>query len=571
MKSVFAIVGILTLASCSSTEEIFTENVGDNNKSVKMTFTAKQENSSATRTGIGDDGGKTKIWWSAEDKIRVFNGSTSNDFTLSTGENTTSATFTGVLAEAENYYAIYPSQENVTLSGSTFKGVQLKAEQKATIGSFDPEAAIMVAKNNDKNFSFKNVIAYFKVTPTYNCSEIVVTAHKSTDALAGTFDVALGSDGTTSISNVTEKSREVKLTGDIKANNTYYILLLPGTFEYGFSVTLQPESDANTKYFKQKNTSFELKSNDLWNLGNMSDATEVSENTIPYIKLSASDEHTISLAKKTSVNSLQYSVGNGPWTDMTEGSTVTYGGQDNDLRLRAKSENGILGPDVDWHRKPFNFGGGTGEVNCTGDIRTLVDYDNYYKANTSSATFQGLFNGFTSLKTTPDLPILELYSSCYKSMFKDCTSLVTTTKLPATTLKSDCYSNMFRGCTMLTSAPELPAATLSSGCYLSMFLGCTSLTTAPILKATILASSCYSYMFQGCTNLSSVTMLAQDISSNYCLRDWLKDAGTNLTKRELTLANKNIYDSMIANTTNVYIPDIWKETDSNTTVVYQNQ
>ena len=48
MKSVFAIVGILALASCSSTEEIFNEIVGD--KSVKMTFTASQQKTRKERT-----------------------------------------------------------------------------------------------------------------------------------------------------------------------------------------------------------------------------------------------------------------------------------------------------------------------------------------------------------------------------------------------------------------------------------------------------------------------------------------------------------------------------------------
>ena len=290
MKSVLAIAGILALASCSSAEDFFTENLGDNNKSVKMTFTASQENGSATRTAIGKDEENTIILWSEGDIIKVTNGTETNDFTLTAGQGTTKATFEGNMPVSEGYYAIYPNQSDVTFSNNTFSGVELKAVQEAKEGGFDPKAAIMVAKSNGTNLPFKNVVAYFKVTPTFDCSEIVVTAHKSTDALAGTFDVAIGDDGTPSISNITKESREVKLTGTITANKDYYILLLPGTFENGFSVTLKPKDDTTKKYFKQKNSSFTLNRNDLWNLGKMEGATEVSENTIPYITFTADKE-----------------------------------------------------------------------------------------------------------------------------------------------------------------------------------------------------------------------------------------------------------------------------------------
>ena len=293
MKSVLAIAGILTLASCSSAEDFFTENLGDNNKSVKMTFTASQENGSATRTAIGKDDENTIILWSEGDIIKVTNGTETKDFTLTAGAGTTKATFDGEISESATYYAIYPNQSDVTFSNNTFLGVELKAEQEAVEGSFDPKAAIMVAKSNGTNLPFKNVVAYFKVTPTFDCSEIVVTAHKSTDALAGTFDVAIGDDGTPSIS-ITNGSREVRLTGTITANKDYYILLLPGTFEYGFSVTLKPKDDTTKKYFKQKNSSFTLNRNDLWNLGKMEGATEVSESKIPYITFTADKEQKFS-------------------------------------------------------------------------------------------------------------------------------------------------------------------------------------------------------------------------------------------------------------------------------------
>ena len=564
MKSVLAIAGILALASCSSAEDFFTENLGDNNKSVKMTFTASQENGSATRTAIGTEGGKTKIHWSKGDIIKVTNGTETNDFTLTAGQGTTKATFNGEISESATYYAIYPNQNGVSFSGNQFSGVELKAEQEAVEGSFDPKAAIMVAKSNGTNLPFKNVVAYFKVTPTFDCSEIVVTAHKSTDALAGKFDVAIGDDGTPSISNITKKSREVRLTGTITANKDYYILLLPGTFENGFSVTLKPKDDTTKKYFKQKNSSFTLNRNDLWNLGKMEGATEVSESTIPYITFTAPGTQSFSYDNYYyQVNTgngpdankyLEYSVNGGEWKNFNYVQSVSFGGSNGDLRLRAKVDQGkYLASDAG---PMFKFGNESVEVNCTGDIRTLIDYENYYCANTSKAMFMNFFNSMTNLKSAPDLPSMELASQCYYAMFYGCTGLTTAPELPATTLDNSCYYAMFYGCTGLTTAPKLPATTLATFCYREMFYGCTSLTTAPELPATTLAMGCYDKMFYDCSNLSKVTMLATTYSANWCLDNWLDNAGTSAQSRTLKLASERVYNGLM---NKGYLPTEWQQ------------
>ncbi len=564
MKSVLAIAGILALASCSSAEDFFTENLGDNNKSVKMTFTASQENGSATRTAIGTEGGKTKIHWSEGDIIKVTNGTETNDFTLTAGQGTTKATFEGNMPVSEGYYAIYPNQSDVTFSNNTFSGVELKATQEAKEGSFDPEAAIMVAKSNGTNLPFKNVVAYFKVTPTFDCSEIVVTAHKSTDALAGKFDVAIDGEGTPSISSITNKSREVRLTGIITANKDYYILLLPGTFEYGFSVTLKPKDDTTKKYFKQKNSSFILNRNDLWNLGQMKGATVVSESTIPYITFTAPGTQSFSYDNYSyQVNTgvandanqyLEYSVNGGEWKNFNYVQSVSFGGSNGDLRLRAKVDQGkYLASDAG---PMFKFGNDNVEVNCTGDIRTLIDYENYYCANTSKSMFKNFFDSMTNLKSAPDLPSMELASQCYYAMFKGCTGLTTAPDLPATTLANSCYYEMFYGCTGLTTAPKLPATTLDTFCYREMFYGCTSLTTAPELPATTLAMGCYDKMFYDCSNLSKVTMLATKYSTNWCLDNWLDNAGTSAQSRTLKLASEKVYNEL---KNKGYLPTEWQQ------------
>ena len=506
IKSVLAIVGVIALASCSSAEEIFNENVGG--KSVKMTFTASQENGSATRTAIGTEDGKTKIWWSQGDKIKVTNGTDANDFTLQSGEGTTKATFGGELPVSEGYYAIYPSQ-TVNFSGNKFTGVQLKAEQEAVEGSFDKEAAIMVAKSNGTNLPFKNVIAYFKVTPKFDCSEIVVKANKSEEVLAGKFDVTIADNGIPTIGNLTDGSNTVKLKGTITAGKTYYIVLLPGTLSEGFTVTLKATN--NVSYYKARNTSFTVNRNDLCNLGELS--TSIMTKIIPYITFTASAEQGLTLFNNSTLqaNGLQYSLNGGEWTNYAVSTTVKFGGTNGDLRLRAKNANGIYCIRSYLYNGKlsyvFSFDNNT-PVECSGDIRTLIDYDNYESTSTSTARFSGLFAGLTVLTSAPDLPIKNLAENCYSEMFRGCTSLASAPKLPAETLANNCYSFMFTSCTSLTAVPELPATTLAGYCYYFMFYDCTSLTAVPEeLPATTLAERCYSYMFGNCTSLTSAPKL----------------------------------------------------------------
>ena len=249
---------------------------------------------------------------------------------------------------------------------------------------------------------------------------------------------------------------------------------------------------------------------------------------IPYLTFSADAEQTFTMtAKSTSPmfpstlpESLEYSVGNGDWTQLTSGTGITFGGDNGTLRLRGKSSTGTAESAMAYSQ--IAFGNDAVEVACTGDIRTLVDWENYATASTAEARFLQLFNGCTSLTTAPELPATTLAGSCYSCMFQSCTSLTTAPELPATILVTSCYSFMFQGCTSLTSVPEiLPATTLATSCYSCMFQSCTSLTTAPVLPATTLTEYCYQNMFNGCINLSSITMLATDISAEYCLTDWV--------------------------------------------------
>lgn len=374
-----------------------------------------------------------------------------------------------------------------------------------------------------------------------------------------------------------------------------------------------------------------------------------AERTTPYVTFTADDEQEFMMAyydlsfsarPRETVNrpnrinttdpnviefditSIEYSVGDGEWQRMPQGglsseNAVKFGGNKGSLRLRGKSLCGTTSTDLSRYAR-ISFSDANVPVSCTGDIRTLVDYDNYSNVDTQYARFLYLFSECKPLSTAPTLPATTLANYCYYYMFSQCTSLTTPPALPATTLADYCYMYMFYGCTSLTSAPELPATTLATMCYHAMFAECTALTTAPTLSAFSLADYCYAYMFYGCTslttapelqaptlsdgcygcmfsgctsltkapelrattltpecyasmfedcsNLSSVTMLATDVASSDisfydCLGYWLNNAGKNASSRTLTVKDDAIYNNI-----STTLPNEWKKGYNNTTV-----
>ena len=355
-----------------------------------------------------------------------------------------------------------------------------------------------------------------------------------------------------------------------------------------------------------------------WQTGNITGGnTDVKDKT-PYVTFSAPAEQTFKMVcyGGYTISNLEYSVNFGDWKKVKANEGVTFGGQKGGLRLRGKNVKGTADPNDTRIYSTITFifdKDKEKDVNtnvmvaCTGDIRTLLDYDHYETVSTSEARFVKLFNNCQALTSAPKLPATDIASDCYNGMFYYCRYLKNAPELPATILKDQCYQNMFYACVSLTSAPKLPATKLAfncyanmfsycywlkeapelpatklawqcyqdmftncsfskapklpaeimkTNCYAGMFAGCTNLTEAPELPAKQLESFCYSRMFQGCTKLSTVTMLApsdQISEATNCCYNWLDNAGTSATSRTLKLQDKNAYDA-----TKAQLPTEWQ-------------
>ena len=186
-----------------------------------------------------------------------------------------------------------------------------------------------------------------------------------------------------------------------------------------------------------------------------------------------------------------YSTDHNTWT-VWDGTAITSVGKK--LYLRGKNNNTF-----------YTSKGAclslSAKAGCSGNIQTLLDYENPPVVISSSYCYFNMFRECTNLTTAPELPATTLTDGCYFLMFQNCTSLTTAPELPATTLAVVCYARMFEYCSSLTKAPALPATTLADSCYSDMFYGCTSLTKAPNLPAITLVENCYSSMFKNCTSL----------------------------------------------------------------------
>ena len=486
------------------------------------------------------------IWAGSTDNITV----KAATFSLSDAPTTLNAltdqsTAEGIKASDHLYYysnAVTPS-ENGTIS-IPFNHIMSKLEIKVTLrtqyGASDNPITSAIAFGSATSATYSHAVA----TPWSTPSDVS--------------DISLYSSGSYSATERTATYEAILIPQNI-AENTFGVTVTIGDKSYTWKSANAVKFEGGKKYTLNLTLGKDELTLNTISVSSWKEETVTGLNAehIPYVTFTAESEQTFNM--NSSYFSLgeneyfEYSVGGGKWVRFTAiEENIKFGGTLGSLRLRGKSSKGTATGYDKYSR--IHFTTENSPVDCTGDIRTLIDYENYANANTTNARFCKLFlgntelrtspslpaqsladycyyemfNGCTALTTAPELPAESLANNCYEYMFSDCTALTTAPELRAETLAESCCLEMFSGCSKLTTAPALPAQSLAKSCYKGMFQNCTSLTTAPTLPAGILAEYCYQEMFSGCSKLSSVTMLAFDVSAEMCLDYWLIGAGTNV-------------------------------------------
>ena len=358
-----------------------------------------------------------------------------------------------------------------------------------------------------------------------------------------------------------------------KVGTTYTALVAPGAIEAKLYL---PSGEAATTPLVVKTSALEAGKSYTYNLIVGKDAVTIDDMTVAewkpgettggealerpdYLTFTADNWQYFSMECKNGyeLSGLEYSVNFGEWETYTARTSIQFGGRFGDLRLRGTNVTGTAENENKYATISLSR---DVKVKCTGDIRTLLDYNDYKNVNTSNARFCYLFFQCAALTSVPKLPAKDLADHCYHNMFAECTAIEKAPELPATKLKEYCYYCMFDGCTALTEVPDLPAEDLPEQCYHWMFLGCKELVKGPkISAATISQYSCYG-MFSSCAKLSSVALLMpnDEIEKNvrYGLQNWLGDnTGTSATTRTLVVKDKAAYDALKSNS---YLPSQWQ-------------
>ena len=497
----------MTLAALAGLAGCAKENVDTPEKNsdeiTLVTLTANQENAES-KAEISSADSKV-INWTKDDAITVIDGDEKNvKFTLTEGEGKSSGKFKGeVTTTADSYTALYPYQSDVTASNGSLSGVVLKSEQEAVPGSFDPEAALMMAvtESGSTDLGFKNIVGFVKVTPTVACARIALVSNNPKEALAGTADITM-TDNEPKATVTANASSCVSIVGDIKANETYYIAIFPAAMASGFRLVFTTADGQDT--YKSTDKQLEIKRNLVTNLGSV----EGTADEYPYVTFTAAAEQTFRMNMvSVVVDKLEYSIGGANWQSLASNTDITFGGSNGSLRLRGKSDVGTAYYTNTLNSSRISFGNTEVNVSCTGDIRTLIDWENYKTTTTEKVRFSYLFMDCAVLTSAPKLPANKLAESSYISMFENCTRLTTAPELPATELADKCYYRMFRGCTALTKAFDLQVEDVPDYAYHDMFYSCSSLAEMPTISAISVGSCAMAFMFYGCENLTKATDL----------------------------------------------------------------
>ncbi len=272
------VAGSMLIASCSGSD---TDDVIDND-SKEMSFIVGAPSSStrAVVSGIGTQ--NPSVNWETTDKILVWGQGQTNSHSFAFqkfGNYQNYAAFTGTAFTADKYYIMYPKQDGATFDGNGNITATIPSIQKATLNSFDPNAAICAGATegqNDRSVSILHACAFLKITTVKDCRSITVSAYDNTVdgaewKVAGKVTIQASSTGA-KITGYSEAVETVKLTADGTASpsttfpaGTYLIAIITSTKFPGIDVKVDYADGTNAD--KSSSNTFQFNAANIYNLG----------------------------------------------------------------------------------------------------------------------------------------------------------------------------------------------------------------------------------------------------------------------------------------------------------------
>ena len=514
-------------------------------------LTASFADEGETRTFVEDS---KYLRWHESDLITAFFGNTLNrqyKFKGKTGDN--SGTFSlvpngelGTGNDLSSIYAVYPYDENTTITDNGVISLTLPATHTYAENSFGKGANTMVAVTEsveDTFLSFKNACGYLKlklygdnvtiasIEVKGNNEEKIAGSATATMEFGGVPTIAMNDEATTSVTLDCGEGVSIGATADMATE--FWIVLPETTFEGGITITATntdgavfSKSTTNTVVItrndiqpmvalKAEFATVKPANNEIWYTnGSTTEATtpyktdvfgaNIVSNTYDaekecWIIKFDTDVTTIGepafldciTLKSVIIPDSVTSIGNGAFCRCSNLTTVIIPESVSSIGISSFGECKSL-IDINIPNSITTIGDGAFN-SCSNLVDIVIPAS-------ITAVGSDLFAGCTSLSnvTLPDNLI-----SIGVRAFSNCTSLKNIT-IPDS-VKTIGYE-AFRSCSQLSTI-SIPSSVTMIGD--SVFAECTSLTDATISDSV---SSMGSYVFRGCSSLINVT-LPNSISS----------------------------------------------------------
>ena len=208
---------------------------------ITKSFVAHQDSLVNTKTSLDAD---FSILWDADDHITVFDSpGTGRRFSdVAVSNDGKKAQFTGSVAIADTYYAIYPVQDGAWYDSESRKiTAVLPTVQTAIDGTFADGVNLSVAQTvpQSDDLYFKNVGALLAVKcPTNYAGSIKLVSRDPSVKMSGSAVIDYN-DGNPTIVPGQDAVNYVRMEGvNGKVDKTFYFVVYPGEYSQGFDIVI---------------------------------------------------------------------------------------------------------------------------------------------------------------------------------------------------------------------------------------------------------------------------------------------------------------------------------------------
>ncbi len=209
---------------------------------------------------IGDDDSRVQLneqmqtVWTEGDRVSVFNKTTDNrryKFTGKTGDRTGELSYIrgGTTGDKiDQIVAVYPYNESNSITSDGTVSTVMPFVQTYRKDNFGIGGSIMVARSDDENLSFRNVMGWIRIALTGEKTILRITLQgNNKELIAG--NATIGND--MSITPTADAKQVVILNCDVALSQDtptyFYIAVPPQTFEKGISICM---FDTDNKFMK---------------------------------------------------------------------------------------------------------------------------------------------------------------------------------------------------------------------------------------------------------------------------------------------------------------------------------